>query len=309
MVTSPLTQPTDQDGPWTSLVRALVGLQRNGGRLLFIANPGNVGDALIASATWQLMEDLHLRPQSSRLREIREGDVVIFGGGGNLVPLYRNAADCLDAGLARGVARFILLPHTVRGHEELLSRLDGRFTLFCRDRASHEHVLHHAPNANAAMAPDMALRLDVGRLQARAERSAVHWKALWAMLRSGHWRRYRRWLELSQAILPDASGHLDIFRSDAEAQRLPGPKSRDLSGLYDSALRSRDECDSLSAQFLGVIGRARSVRTDRLHVAIGAQLLRLPVELLDNSYGKNHAVVGAFPELLPSVRLLGSPDL
>ncbi len=303
MVASSLIQPTNPEGPWAPLVQELTGVHRSGGRLLFIANPGNVGDALIASATWQLLEDLSIRPRPSRVREIRADDVVIFGGGGNLVPLYRNAADCLEASLAKGVARFILLPHTVRGHENLLSRLDRRFTLFCRDRASFAHVLRHAPGANAALAPDMALGMDVRRLEARAKRLMVRWGAHWAMLRSGHWQRYRRWLELSGAIQPDSSGHLEVLRSDVEALHLPGIESRDLSGLYDSALRSRDECDVLSGQFLHVIGRANSIRTDRLHVAIAAQLLHLPVVLLDNSYGKNHAVASAFPELLSCLRM------
>jgi exopolysaccharide biosynthesis predicted pyruvyltransferase EpsI len=159
------------------------------------------------------------------------------------------------------------------------------------------------------MAPDMALGLDIQRLQSRAKRRLVRWAANWAILRSGRSQRYRLWLERSRAIQPDPSGYLEILRSDVEALQLPGPTSHDLSGLYDSALRSRDECDVLSEQFLCVIGRASRVLTDRLHVAIGAHLLHLPVDLLDNSYGKNHAVVSAFPGLLSSVRMVTSSTL
>lgn len=289
--------------PWSKVTTCLSPLNTSQHRLLFIANPGNAGDALIASATWQLFEDLGLRPMQARARDIRRGDNVIYGGGGNLIPLYSDAQKAMETSLRVGVTRFVLLPHTIRGHEELLSSLDQRFTLFGRDEVTMQHLAAHACGALRDAAPDMALGIDAERLQRRVATLPWWWTWRWAGLHSNKRARYQRWQRLSSLLQPDAHGHLEVYRSDQEAAHERGPAERDLSGLYCSALHNRDECDAVSAQFLNIIGRASSVSTDRLHVAIGANALHRQVRLFDNSYGKNHGVIRAFPALGPYVRL------
>ena len=64
---------------------------------------------------------------------------VLSGGGGNLVPMYDSTRLAFDRFLGKA-ARIVLLPHTVRGHEDLLARLDATCTIFCRDEASFAHV-------------------------------------------------------------------------------------------------------------------------------------------------------------------------
>lgn len=58
-------------------MQVLMRLKGSGVRILFIANPGNAGDALIASATWQLFDRLGLCLVSGRTEDIRSGDAVI----------------------------------------------------------------------------------------------------------------------------------------------------------------------------------------------------------------------------------------
>lgn len=285
--------------PWQLIARLL----KDSGRLRFIANPGNAGDALIASATWQLFDRLGVTVVASRARHIKSGDVVVYGGGGNFVPMYGDARVALATALERGVQRFILLPHTVRGHETLLGSLDQRFSLFCRDVLSLEHVRRHAPHAQASLCPDMALGLDVQALRRRVASIQVQLAARWAAQRQRHWGSYRNWRIATRHMEPAENGRLQVLRSDVEAAGQPGDKAGDLPGLYNSNLRSRAECDAISERLLAVVDRSKSVHTDRLHVAIAAQLLGKPVTLADNSYGKNHAVINTFKELTPWVTL------
>jgi exopolysaccharide biosynthesis predicted pyruvyltransferase EpsI len=282
---------------WPELVFTLRKLKSSGVRLLFIANPGNAGDALIASASWQLFDMLGLRVSSGRVEDIRCGDFIIAGGGGNLVPLYPATRNVLERSLACEVRGLVLLPHTIRGHDDVLQKLDGRFTLFCRDQIGLDHVKVSAPIVELHLSPDMALGLDLRALRMRAASRLVRLRARISLLPRKRRRRYAGWLESASRVVPDENGHLLVLRNDIESLRLFGSRNGDLSGMYGSSFRSRDECDLVSARFLQVIDQAKTVTTDRLHVAIASNLLGKPVKLLNNSYGKNHAVVSTFPTL------------
>jgi exopolysaccharide biosynthesis predicted pyruvyltransferase EpsI len=288
---------------WSAISEELQDIGTQQRRVLYIANPGNAGDALIASATWQFFEDTGLSPRPARAKDIRANDVVIYGGGGNLVPMYPDARTAIETALRVGVARFVLLPHTIRGHEDLLSALDDRFSVYGRDAITCEHVAAHAGTARVALAPDMALGINVERLQRRTAAMPFWWLWRWAGLRKHQRRSYRRWLEMSDRIDANDMGLLEIYRNDQESSRNSGTTERDLSGLYCSSLRNRNECDAISARFLSIIDRASRIMTDRLHVGIGGQLMGKEVVLFDNSYGKNHAVASAFPALMKNVRL------
>jgi exopolysaccharide biosynthesis predicted pyruvyltransferase EpsI len=56
-----------------------------------------------------------------------------------------------------------------------------------------------------------------------------------------------------------------------------------------------------------VLDRATAIRTNRLHVGIGAALLGKQVELSDNSYGKIKAVYAASLSCFPRVSFTDSP--
>lgn len=290
-------------GHWGGVAITLVKACDTGSRLVYIANPGNAGDALIASATWQFFDQIGVKPVAATSRDIRAGDVVIYGGGGNLVPMYADTRNAIETAAQLGVSAFVLLPHTVRGHESLLSVLDDRFTIFCRDHESFSHVSQSARGLRVGLAPDMALGLNVELLRQRVSKLSSGWKWRSLGVSRRRWRRYSRWLKATDSLQPDEAQRLEVMRSDVEAARVPGAPERDLSDLYGSALSCRDECDVISERFLSVIDRAQTVFTDRLHVAVGAQLLGKPVTLLNNSYGKNHAVVGAFQSIAPLISL------
>ncbi|MFO1204343.1 MAG: polysaccharide pyruvyl transferase family protein [Burkholderiales bacterium] len=282
---------------WDELVRSLEDIGRLGGPIKFVPNPGNPGDALIAAATWQLFDALKLSPRVTRIEGIGVRDVAIYGGGGALVPEYPTCARFIERCLEVNVRAAMVLSNSVRGHEDLLQRLDARFTIVCRDSASFAHACATARNARVLMAPDLALRLDVEAVRARCSLPSVRARFLRAMtLRAesvvkGQGVRYCRWRHaLSRLQIPD-NGRLDILRTDKEATSPNrGDASWDISDLYGSNFRPRSEAEFIARDMLNFVQRAEAVRTDRLHVGIAAALVGRPVTYLDNSYGKIKAI-------------------
>jgi exopolysaccharide biosynthesis predicted pyruvyltransferase EpsI len=287
---------------WGGLHEALAEMQSlRPRRLLYVPNEGNAGDALIAAGTWQFFDDMGLSPAYASLRQIRPGDALIYSGGGNLVPEYAGCQRFLERCLASEASSVLVLPHTIRGHEALLARLDGRFTLCCRDLASLERVRQTGTGARLLFAPDMALYIDVPRLFARCESYAG--PAFWA--RMAHHDRllpYLRWRWALYRRVPPADGRLDVIRVDAEANAAHrGDRRWDMSNLYGSKFRLREESDLVSRDFLAFFGELSSVRTNRLHAGVAAALMGCEVTYLENSYGKIGAVYDAWMSHLASV--------
>jgi len=250
--------------------------------------PGNAGDALIAAATWQCFDRMQVHPTVTSPARFIKNAPVILAGGGNLIPEYHDIADALEACLEHEVSSCLLLPHTIRGHESLLNRLDKRFTLVCRDHTSLMHVQRHASNATTLLAHDMVMGLDIAALNRRT-RLMRHRLEL---LLDRAWRKHRRaWRLALVRQQPNAEGSLTILRCDVEANTMP-PRSPDLDlmNFYTTGCMNRAGCDQVSMDLITLLRSARSVLTDRLHVALPSAILGLEVNILDNNYGKLSAV-------------------
>ncbi|WP_339950624.1 polysaccharide pyruvyl transferase family protein [uncultured Albimonas sp.] len=263
-----------------------------GRRALFAPNPGNGGDSLLAAAGGQALRRAGLRyrmihPLDETL-DLR-GRLVIFGGGGNLIPLYDEGRRFLDRA-ATTAERLIVMPHTFEGHEETLARLGPNATLIAREPRSLAHIRRHAPNAEHRIMPDVALSLDVGELfgPSRVDALALR-RPAWLRLAIAESLRVRRELDR----LPPAGTPLESFREDLEAAgaAIP-PGNRDLSAIFDRGVYPEFLSRILARAMLRGAGRASVVRTDRLHVCISALHMGRPVELRDNAFGKLAAVLG-----------------
>ncbi|MBT9566923.1 MAG: glycosyltransferase [Thiobacillus sp.] len=288
---------------WAPLRATLKQLNaESGGALKYVSNQGNAGDALIAAGSWQFFEDSQIAPQYVTARAIGAGDTVIYSGGGNLVPEYDNCRDFLETCLQVGVARALVLPHSIRGHEALLKRLDARFTLVCRDHESLARVQATGTRAELMLAPDLALYLDPERLFAQCR----HYKhaGVWARFaRHGQLVSYLRWRMALRRLRPQPGRTLSVLRADAEATLAePGNASGDIPNFYGSHYRFRAESDLVSRDLLHLLKPAAQVRTNRLHVGVAAALMGREVRYLDNSYGKIRALYNAWLGGLPSVR-------
>lgn len=284
-------------------------LKREPQPFLFIPNPGNAGDALIAHATRQLFDRLGL--EYVWVNDLRRfdprGRVVVYGGGGNLVPLYSDASRALR--WADGNARrLILLPHTVSGHEQLLSELGPQTELICRERVSYDHVRGSVRSARCYLADDLALSVDTESTLAappgppaalplhvrRLFYRLIFKPSLRGSVASPRRLRYSDRLfayRLAELEGDSPSGVLHAFRTDAERieGRIPGD-NQDLSRLLFFGTRSAEICHVGALHLLRYLDLFDEVRTNRLHLAVGAAVLGKRVKLYPNSYFKNRAV-------------------
>lgn len=287
----------------------LAELKREPQPVLFLPNPGNAGDALIAHATRQLFQRIGVEHEwvSDFRRLDPRGRVVVCGGGGNLVPLYDSAGRALRWAADGGAKRIILLPHTIEGHEKLIAGLGPHTDLICRERASYEYVSATARSARCHLADDVAFAVDVPatldpppvpmsalslygrrllyRFTAPSLRRSV--ASPWKIHRSNRLFASRR----AEVATGDAPGVLHAFRTDAEKTAIPiPPDNLDISRLMAFGTRDSNVCHTVAAHLLRFIDLFDSVESNRLHVVVGAALLGKPVKFHSNSYFKNRAV-------------------
>jgi exopolysaccharide biosynthesis predicted pyruvyltransferase EpsI len=286
--------------------------------VLFLPCSGNAGDAMIALATFQMLDriDLGYECPIDFRRLDPSGRVVLCGGGGNLIPLYDRTERALRwaAGRAR---RLILLPHTVQGNEELLAGLGPNVDLICRERVSYRHVSGAVRSAGCHLADDMALFLDVdatlSREPAVSFRPSIYARRLAYRLVSpsrlktvpspGKFARGQRLLASRRARLKNGvpAGELHAFRTDLESTGIPLPADNlDVARVFSHGTKNPWVSHTSSFQLLRYIDTFQSVHTNRLHTAVGAALLRKQVRFYPNSYFKNRAVYefslrGRFP--------------
>lgn len=264
----------------------------------YVPFKGNLGDALIAAGAVTAFARAGVSLSVYDGKQDRADRPVMIAGGGNLVPYYHDVERVLRHLLTSSVAKVVVLPQTIAGHDQLLAGLDQRFHIFCRDRVSFAHVrtLHRH---FVAMDHDMATHIDPELLFADYEKlvSRADVRILRAIERittraTEHSRRNRRRGRLLREDVESARG-----RSQGE--------NLDISGLCISAWANPDLVRLLAATFLRAISMFDEIETDRLHVAIAGGLLGIPVLFHPNSYHKNKSVHEfTISRFYPSVRMV-----
>jgi exopolysaccharide biosynthesis predicted pyruvyltransferase EpsI len=246
--------------------------------ILFLPNTGNAGDSLINVGTAQCLDRLGIRYTSITSGSSVEGQVVLLGGGGNFVPAYKTIRAALQK-FVRSAKRIVLLPHTIRGNEDLLEQLDNRVTIICRDVKSYRHVLDVCPRATVLLSHDMAFHVDVEQFLFSDESMEAYQQV------------FRQVLTEKKINLQHLQMLPRVFysRGDGEKAAPIGGRDLDLSAAF--ALGTTSGLAERSAWcFLEMIRTSPPIVTDRLHVGIGAALLGKICTLHDNSYGKNSEV-------------------
>ena len=259
--------------------------------ITFVPNPGNAGDALINLGTYHLLQALGIEWSTipaHALPQLPAHDLIVLGGGGGLVPEWDGTAAHVAWAIERA-RRVVLLPQTVAGHDETLRSLRPEDVLFVRELSSYEYCRRLGLKCLVELDHDVALNVDLSRLEARMRLRDVFDHA-------PPWRRLS-WLRLAQVtkhrILGGGLRELEAFRIDAESlqtgRRRTWMNDVSLTGTVHSG--SLDESETVSARFLALIDRYGRVATDRLHVTIGAVLLGKKVTAYDNINGKVSGVV------------------
>jgi exopolysaccharide biosynthesis predicted pyruvyltransferase EpsI len=181
---------------------------------------------------------------------------------------------------ARAAKRLILLPHTIRGNEDLLRSFGPAATIFCRDAESYAHVLGQtASSVEVVLAHDMAFHVEAERFL-RGHHLADRFRERFTE------RLREAGIDLtSDRIRP----HARFGREDGESAGRMAEIHLDVSAAF--AFGTWPHAAELSAWcLLEALRLVDSVETDRLHVAIGCALLGRHCILHDNSYGKNKSV-------------------
>ena len=231
-------------------------------RVGYYPNPGNAGDALIWYGTLCLFKKLGISyvpfQDKSKMSDV---DVLVYGGGGNLVPDYIHCSNFLERSMKSGKP-VVVLSQTIQGHESLLANLKPNVSLICREHMSYEYCKSIVPfPENIHLGFCLAFYSDIA------------------------------------SFFKKGIGHLYAFRKDGEVhnsrKKIRLPKDNQDISFSCGRISKRDtekHMYEVVEKFMKTIASYEVVWTDRLHVGIAAFLLGKKVHLFDNSYGKNRAV-------------------
>lgn len=260
-----------------------------------IASLRRIGVRIRYRSAWDTFDPDLLR------RRLPTGPILI-NGGGNFGDLYAGQQGLRERLLADyRNRRLIQLPQSIhfRDRENLdrnrrLVADHGRVTLIARDRASFE-LMSERFDAQVHLAPDAAFGL--GPL--RPGSTAPTRDLMWLHRRPGDPEfvdhtipadQWTEWLEI-QPDEPDWRLHHRAARKANRKlrERLPDGRGRRL--LLGALERTYDQLGwGYTQRGVEILGKAKTLVTDKLHGHIMALLIGKPHIVLDNSYGKVSAL-------------------
>ncbi len=234
------------------------------GKFTYIPNRGNMGDMLIAAATFGFFKKNHIKFNKYKGKT---ADVLVYGGGGIWVPDYE--ADWVRfLPLFNAARKIVILPSTFKDCQKLIDVMDERFVVFCREHRSYNYLKSKNTKAKILLDHDMAFHIS---------RTALHFKSH----RNHEERKLLRQLNKIKIVRV-----MKFMRSDAESVQRCG-SDMDLSGyVFRDEYTSFRRAAFVAQQMLAVVDKADIVITDRLHVSIAASLMGKRVYMLDNSNKK-----------------------
>jgi exopolysaccharide biosynthesis predicted pyruvyltransferase EpsI len=240
-------------------------LRRYAGQHVYLyPNAGNAGDTIIETGQLQIMSACGMEKVTHVEKPLTKlvGETIFYSGGGNLNELYGNCAQFLEFYAPPELKnQVILLPHSIDGRQELLSKLGHNVTILCRDQITYRHVNANA-GAHVYLSHDAAFYLNVEQLLGRAVK------------KSG------------------VKGPLSALREDREATDIFIPA--DNVDVSAKCMRGpyfvRENRERSAREFIEFLEGHSHVTTNRLHVAITCGLLGIPTRFHANSYWKNEAV-------------------
>jgi exopolysaccharide biosynthesis predicted pyruvyltransferase EpsI len=272
----------------------------------YLPNPGNAGDALIAHATFQLLEELNINYRTIDHQNFDPSNkILIYGGGGNLVPKY-NFARSIIKDYYPFLKKLIILPHTIYGNEDILKEFGENVDIICREEISFDHVNKIASKSNVMLMDDMVFYLkieDIISLKPISLLSAVISKVFYKFTRDGRHNNIPSikkigaeiiniYIKNYLSILTSSNyGVINCFRTDIERTDIELPRGNlDLSLLFQYGTENKKLAFFSSRRLLNFINQYQEIRTNRLHIAVSAALLGKKVKMYPNNYFKCEAV-------------------
>lgn len=232
-------------------------------RFIYKANPGNAGDGVIAAATYDFLEgnNFNFSPYDATENYTPERDILLFGGGGNLIEgYYAEGRDFIRDNIHK-FAKTIIFPSTINGYEDFFEANKNSLFICCREKISYSKLLKlgYIPNESIILTHDMAFYLNK--------------------------ENYVTSIVAKKKVV-------SCYRTDSESLTKEHRENNyDISltwngDFWDNVHLARNSTRSL----ISFLQEYKTVNTDRLHIAILGSLLGMEVNFHPNSYYKNEAV-------------------
>lgn len=229
-----------------------------GKEIIYVPNPGNAGDSLIAFGTLQVFDEIGLNYSIGNHTVTYTNKLLFFGGGGNFVGLYPQCRSFFKNNMSNNT--IVLLPHTIKDETELIESFNDNIIIICRERESYNYVYSIIKNKNnVLLSKDMAFYIK----------------------------------DIDNYKLIKGDGICNCFRTDTEKTGIAIPSNNiDLSKKLNMANNTshKDIIEKVSLSIFEYLSKYDTINTNRLHMAIAGSLLNKRVHFYPNSYYKNKAV-------------------
>ena len=255
-----LTLPEKKTLSVTQLVKLIKQYVNEDGFVYWIPNEGNGGDAFIALGTIHFFKVHNIKYRIVKERSsIKEGQKLVYSGGGNLVFNYPQCETVLNAFSEKH--KMLILPHTV-DKVDLLKGLSSNVTIIARDMTSYYICKKHFKH-DTYLHRDMAFYLEIPKTRFKYQFNEKRIKIM------------------------------NCFRNDVERTITKVDKNIDLPQYinYDRYMRNESLIEKTVVDILDVLYKYEIVHTNRLHMCIACHLLGgIKVNFFNNSYWKNREV-------------------
>ncbi|WGE50846.1 polysaccharide pyruvyl transferase family protein [Actinobacillus equuli subsp. haemolyticus] len=254
------------------------------GNIFYYPNGGNAGDALIDMGFYTLAQRFNLKfslISQDKISQLKDNDIVLIGGGGCLVPEWNSTPNFLKSLINLKLKlKLIILPHSIRGIDDLISNLPEGSIIFCREKYSFEYC-QNISNAKAVyLADDMAFCINPAQILT----SNPHFK-----IKLSSKNIIRKILINFHRLRALFTSQINAMRTDKESNQNLNVKrslANDLSLVASFGTDNYQASLYSAKQFLKLINLYEEIKTDRLHVAVGAYLLNKKLSIYNNGYYK-----------------------
>lgn len=229
-----------------------------GKKIIYVPNPGNAGDSLIALGTLNIFKKINLDFKIKKPTAQLNKKTIIYGGGGNLIDKYDVLKNFLWANHKNN--QIIVLPHTFSHCKKLLNSIGRNVILIAREEVSYDYIRRHMQYPeNAFISDDMAFHIT----------------------------------NLDSYINEPHVGKCNAFRLDREKTDISIPdNNKDISVdfIFRQNTLNESHIKTSADNLFRYLCKFDQINTNRLHVGIAGSLLGRKVNLFPNSYYKNQAV-------------------
>jgi exopolysaccharide biosynthesis predicted pyruvyltransferase EpsI len=276
--------------------------------IYYIPNPGNAGDSLIATATFQLLKKFEIKyclpnPKSFNPKE----KIIFYGGGGNLIGNSTFSAKILRR-CHYDAKKFVLLPHTIKSVDDIVDVLGSNVDIICREKRSYDYVCEKTNKPNVFLMDDMAISLNVSEIMGQTNKNMI----IYSIFQYFYNKLFGNKLigdnnnvmasEVIRAInvtffkkdflANHIKNKVNCFRTDGDSPKnLMIPKENiDLSTVFQFGVGIEKLANLATYMVLNYLSKTDEVHTNRLHMAIAGALLGKKVKLYPNAYYKCYEV-------------------